>query len=114
MGYLSIAAYVILFILTGIYLFFKWHFSKFEKLNVPYVKPSIPFGNMSGVGRNVHFIDRMQEVFDALKKKGKVIGFYNFTDPVFMVTDIETIKHVTIKDFNSFKNRGDFCKILFK
>ena len=108
MAFLSTSVYVILFILTGIYLFFKRQFSFFEKQNIPHLKPSIPFGNMKDVTRSVHMLDRMQEVFDSLKKKSKVVGFYNLTDPVYMITDIEMIKLITIKDFNNFMNRGDF------
>ncbi|XP_070493897.1 cytochrome P450 6a2-like [Chironomus tepperi] len=108
MALLSILFYVTIFILTGIYLFFKRQFSFFEKQNIPHLKPSIPFGNMKDVTRSVHLMDRMQEIFDTLKKRGKVIGFYNLTDPVYVITDVETIKHIVIKDFNNFMNRGVF------
>jgi hypothetical protein len=107
MALLSILIYVILFVLTGIYLFFKRQFSFFERENIPHLKPSIPFGNMKDVAKTVHMLDRMQEIFDALKKRGKIVGFYNLTDPVYFVTDIEMIKHIAIKDFNTFMNRGD-------
>ena len=112
MALLSISIYVILFILTGIYLFFKRQFSFFERHNIPHLKPSIPFGNMKDVTRTVHMMDRLQEIFDTLKKRGKVVGFYNLTDPVYVITDIEIIKHVAIKDFNNFMNRGDFYSFL--
>ena len=108
MGCLSISVYAIIFILTGIYLFFKRQFSFFERLGIPYLKPSIPFGNMKDVARTVHMNDRLQELFDTLKKKGKVVGFYNLTDPVYVITDIEIIKYIAIKDFNTFMNRGDY------
>jgi cytochrome P450 family 9 len=56
-------------------------------------------------------MDRLQEIYDSLKNRGKVVGFYNLTDPVYIVTDIEVIKQIAIKDFNNFMNRGDFFVI---
>ncbi|CAG9806317.1 unnamed protein product [Chironomus riparius] len=108
MALLSILFYVILAVLTGVYLFFKRQFSFFERHNIPHLKPNIPFGNMKDVAKTVHMLDRLQEIFDTLKKRGKVIGFYNLTDPVYLITDIEVIKHIAIKDFNNFMNRGVF------
>lgn len=108
MGVLSILSYAIILIATGIYFFFKRQFRYFEKQGIPHLPPSIPLGNMQNVGRSVHMYERIQELFDKLKKKGSVVGFYNLTDPVYVITDIELIKHVTVKDFNTFINRGDF------
>lgn len=114
MGCLSVLVYVIIFVVTGIYFFFKRQFSFFERTGVPFVEPSIPFGNMKNVARTVHFNDRFQEIYDNLKKKGKVGGFFNLTAANYMITDVEILKCIAIKDFNTFMNRGEFVFSIFK
>ena len=57
-------------------------------------------------------MERLQEVFDKLKHKGKIIGFYNFTVPIYLITDIEIMKLIAIKDFNNFMNRGSLSLLI--
>lgn len=112
MGIFSVLLYAILFIAAGTYFFFKRQFQFFEKQGIPHLPPSIPLGNMQNIGRTDHIYYKLQELFDKLKKKGSVVGFYNFTDPIYVITDIELIRHITVKNFNSFVNRGDDLNLI--
>ncbi|KAL7026345.1 hypothetical protein ACKWTF_013877 [Chironomus riparius] len=105
---LVFVASIILSILTAIFLFINKKYSFFKEHEIPYVKPSFPLGNMQGIGSTFHMSEIIQKVYEECKDKGKIVGFYNLIQPVYLVTDIEIVKVVTVKDFNNFVNRGIF------
>lgn len=105
---IGIIVSIILSILTAVFLFVKKRFSFFEEHGIPYVKPSFPLGNMKGIGSEFHMAEIIQKVYEECKTKGKIVGFYNLLQPIYMVTDVDVIKLITIKDFNNFVNRGLF------
>lgn len=105
---IAFVASIILSILTAIYLYIRKKFSYFEEHGIPHVKPSIPLGNMQGIGSKLHMSEIIQKVYEECKDKGKIVGFYNLIQPIFLVTDIEIVKIVTVKNFNTFVNRGIF------
>ncbi|KAG5669764.1 hypothetical protein PVAND_000058 [Polypedilum vanderplanki] len=106
MNLVNFALYIILPIAAAIYLFFKKKFSYFKDRGIPYVEPTIPLGNMSGLGSKYHLADILLEFYEKCKEKGPIAGFYNTISPTYIVTDIELVTQITIKDFNSFVNRG--------
>lgn len=63
-------------------------------------------GNLHGVGKTVHFVERHQEVYEAFKASDKIAGFYSMLKPTVMLLDLDLIKNVLIKDFNIFTDRG--------
>nr|ARO50440.1 cytochrome P450 [Chironomus tentans] len=99
---------IILSILTGIYLFIKKKYSFFEENGIPYIKPSFPLGNMKGIGSKYHMSEIIRKVYEECKDKGKIVGFYNLIQAAYLVTDLEIVKVVAVKDFNNFVNRGVF------
>ncbi|XP_070493934.1 uncharacterized protein [Chironomus tepperi] len=105
---LTLVISIILSILTAIFLFVKKKYSFFEDNGIPYVKPSFPLGNMQGIGSKFHMCEIIQKVYEECKEKGKIVGFYNLIQPIYLVTDLETFKIVTVKNFNTFVNRGIF------
>ena len=42
------------------------------------------------------------------KKYGKVYKMYLGRDPIIVVTDLEILKHILVKDFDKFRNRPEF------
>lgn len=105
---IAVVVSIILSILTAIFIFVKKKFSFFEEHGIPYVKPSFPLGNMQGIGSKYHMSEIIQKVYEECKDKGKIVGFYNLIQPVYLLTDLETVKVVAVKDFNNFVNRGVF------
>jgi len=87
-------------------LYFKKKYSFFEKEGVPYLKPTFPFG-VQGIGSKYHMITILRNIYDGYKGKGGIVGFYNFAEPSYFVTDIDLVKLITVKNFNSFVNRGE-------
>lgn len=95
-------------VITGVYLFLKKKYSYFEENEIPYVKPSMIMGNLSGVGTKYHMSEVSNKIYNECKGKDVVAGFYTLFSPSLIVTDLEFLKQVTIKDFNSFVDRGVF------
>jgi len=99
---------IILFVVTVIYFYVKKKYSYFEERGVPHLKPSFPLGNLQGMGTKYHMFDVMLNSYNELKGKGTITGFYNIFEPTYLVTDIEVLKAITVRDFNKFVNRGVF------
>lgn len=84
-----------------IYTYFKWCFQYWERKNVPYLPPSIPFGNIDNPfwrKRTSGLISK--DIYNKLKREGaKFGGLYTATKPMFMAIDPEIIKIILTKDF---------------
>lgn len=107
MSYSDVLIVLVLLVIVTCYLFLKKKFSYFEDLGIPHLKPpSWIMGNVGGVGKTQHLIDLIRDVFEAGKGKDVIAGFYTMFEPSILITDLEFLKHVTVKDFNSFADRG--------
>jgi cytochrome P450 family 6 len=82
----------------------------FKERGIPNPKPYWPLGNFWKVGMSVHFINRVNEIYRQFKGSAKVCGFYIFTIPVYIVLDIDLIKNILVKDFDSFHDRGKLIR----
>jgi cytochrome P450 family 6 len=96
-------------LLTLIYLIYRWikkRYSFFEINKFPYVKPAFPFGNLKGAGTECHANELFDKLYTELKHKGPACGVYFFLTPNIMITDLDVIKDVLIRNFDNFHNRG--------
>jgi len=93
-------------VLVFIFTYFKKKYDYFKDRGIPNPTPYWPLGNFWKVGLSVHFIQRVNEIYNRFKNSGKICGFYVFTTPVYVVTDIDLIKNILVKDFDSFHDRG--------
>lgn len=75
---------------------------------MPFLQPDLHHGNSRGMGRDYHAMHFMTKVYNELKHRGPIGGAFISTRPVAIVTDLDLVKSVLIKDFNSFRNRGIF------
>ena len=102
--------YVNLFIgiLTLIFLFLKRKFSYWKDRGVPYIEPVIPFGNAKGLGKKMHISDFMINMYQQLKLKGPIGGIYIFIRSSAVVTDLDLVRQILVKDFSTFPNRGAY------
>lgn len=107
MSFLVFLSSLIGLAVAGVYLFLKKKFSYFDEKGIPYLPPeSWIFGNMTGVGRSIHMIDMLQKIYDHTKGKDVIAGFYAMHNPGLLITDLDLIKQITVKDFGSFTDRG--------
>ncbi|CAN8001767.1 unnamed protein product, partial [Ixodes hexagonus] len=77
-------------------------FSLFKNMGIPGPTPSLFSGNLNeliekGTARSFE---------DWIKKYGDIVGFYNGATPMLIVTDLDLIKRIQIKDFSNFHKRG--------
>lgn len=85
----------------AIFTYFKWSFQYWERKGVPFLKPSIPFGNLENFfasKRAPGIVTR--DAYNELKKMGvKFGGFYALTRPTLIPVDPEIVRSVLAKDF---------------
>ncbi|KAL9697930.1 hypothetical protein quinque_001371 [Culex quinquefasciatus] len=98
--------YLLLSILVLSFLWIQRQYSYWERRGVPYVKASFPRGNLQGVGKKFHMSTAIQACYNKLKGKGPFGGIFFFLNPVVLVTDLELVKHVLVKDFQFFHDRS--------
>ena len=96
--------FLTLFIL--LYRYVTKRFDHFEKLGLPYEKPSFPFGSHNMFDGKKHFNDFMYE--DCVKYKNeKMFGLFIFGKPFLVIKDVDMIKTIKVKDFNHFTDTLD-------
>lgn len=97
---LDIVAFVIALCII-VYSYFKWTFQHWERKGIPYVKPSIPFGNIDNpLTRTRNFGTIIKDVYDELKaRNARFGGCYMLTTPGFIPVDPEIVRNVLTKDF---------------
>ena len=88
--------------------YYKWSFTYWKNLNVPYVEPTIPLGNLvAPLKERVQFAVVMKHIYDVLKRqKARHGGIYVFASPVYFLIDLEYVKNVLTKDSKYFVDRG--------
>ncbi|KAH8254077.1 hypothetical protein KR032_008329, partial [Drosophila birchii] len=79
----------------------------FKRQGVPHDAPHLLRGNMEGFNssRNIHQI--IQDYYDKYREsKVPFVGFYFFQKPCAFIMDLDLIKHILIKDFSNFSDKG--------
>lgn len=97
---------ILVILISIVYFWIRKRFSIFKKYGFPYDKPSFPYGNMKDVGKTVYIATRVQEKYEKFKSLSPAFGMYFFINANFVITDLEIIKNVLVKDFDNFHNRG--------
>lgn len=108
MSLVDILLYIVLPLISIGYVFLKKKYAFFEEQGIPHLKPSMIYGNMDGVGKSRHMVDLVIKLYNETRGKDVIAGFYTLFSPSLVVTDLEIVKHITVKDFNNFVDRGVF------
>ena len=69
-------------------------------------RPVFPYGNIKGIGYKEHMCQIITKLYNKHKQGAPMVGMYFFTAPLMLVMDLEIIKHIMVKDFSSFHDRG--------
>lgn len=93
-------------VIASIFLWIRKRFLFFEENGFLYETPKFPFGNLKGVGKELHMAYRVKEMYEKFKGKAPLFGIYFFATPDVVLTDLDTIKNVLVRDFDYFRNRG--------
>ena len=102
---------LILLLISLVYFWIRKKYSFFEDNGVLHEKPSFPLGNLKGAGTDVHIADKVRENYEKFKARAPLYGMYFFINPNFIITDLELIKNVLVKDFSAFHNRGLYSNV---
>lgn len=103
---------IVVFLITVIYVWYAfsrhmYSFNYWQKRNIPCIEPTIPFGNLEGVGEKFHIAYVIKNIYDTFKKTdAKYCGAYFYTRPIAIILDLKLIKEILVKDFTSFTDRG--------
>lgn len=91
-------------IFTSVYFCFTRNFNFWRKLGVPYVKP-IPFvGNLKDVFfQRLDIGSKLKNIYEDNIDK-PYVGIFSFDRPGLVITDLDLVKKITVKDFQYFIN----------
>lgn len=106
----SLETTVGLAVICGLVLYLiKKKYSYWKDMGVPFDAPSIPFGNIKGLGKEWHQSMIMSILYHKLKSFGTpFVGIYFYFSPVVLVTDLEFVKTILVKDAANFPDRGSY------
>jgi len=94
-------AVIVIFI--AVYRYITKNFGKWEKLGVPYIKGTFPFGSCNVFG-STH-LDILTENLHEKFKNEKYFGIFMFGKPLLNINDPELLKQIQVKDFDHFVDR---------
>ncbi|XP_044260317.1 probable cytochrome P450 6a23 [Tribolium madens] len=101
---LSVVISLIVVVVTVI----KWKHQYWANRAIPFFPPRVPFGNLQNPRRKKYSIGfHIKNFYDQAKKMGwKHCGLYFFASPVYLVVDLDYLKHIMSTDFQYFVDRG--------
>jgi cytochrome P450 family 6 len=97
---------IIIVIFIGLYFYFTRNFKFWQKLGIPYVKP-VPFvGNIKDcVFLKKTIGEQLQRIYVENRDK-PYVGIFSFDKPSLLIRDLELVKNILVKDFNTFMDRA--------
>ncbi|KAI8421254.1 hypothetical protein MSG28_008309 [Choristoneura fumiferana] len=98
-------------LIGALYYYFTRTFNYWKDRNVPYLKPVPFFGNLyKSTIRSTLVGEIMKKIYNEYPNE-KVVGVFRMTTPNLLVRDLDIVKHIMIKDFDNFADRGvEFSK----
>jgi cytochrome P450 family 6 len=92
-------------ICIGLYFYFTRNFNFWQKLGVPYVKPTPFVGNLKEcVFLKTTIAQKLQTLYAENNDKSYV-GIFSFDRPSLLIRDLELVKNILVKDFQTFMDR---------
>ena len=105
----SVTFYLISFIAAifiGLYFHFTRNFNFWHKLGVPYVKPTPFVGNLKDcVLLKATIGEQLQRIYNEHSDK-TYVGIFAFDKPSLLIRDLEMVKNILVKDFQTFMDRA--------
>jgi hypothetical protein len=92
-------------IFIALYLYSIRNFKFWQKLGIPYVKPTPFVGNLKECAfQRVNIGKHLQQIYEQHSDK-PYVGIFSFDKPILLVRDLELVKNIMVKDFQNFINR---------
>lgn len=105
---ISLFLSILFIVIALIFLWIKRRYSYFDQLGFPNESPTFPFGNLKGIGKEFHPVQIFVRLYEKFKGKAPIYGMYFFLSHNFVVMDLDVVKDILIKNFDTFHNRGLF------
>jgi len=87
------------------YLYFTRNFNFWQKLGIPYLKPTPFVGNLRECAfQKVSIGKHLQHIYEQHSDK-PYVGIFSFDKPILLVRDLELVKNILVKDFQYFIDR---------
>jgi cytochrome P450 family 6 len=97
---------VIAAIFFGLYVYLTRNFNFWQKLGIPYVKPTPFFGNLKDSVLQKKTIGvQLQRIYNEHSDK-PYVGIFSFDKPSLLIRDLDLVKNVLVKDFNTFMDHA--------
>nr|CAD7432091.1 unnamed protein product [Timema monikensis] len=91
--------------LIAVYAYNRFIYTYWWRQGVPYISPSVPFGNFwSVITQRECFAEGYRAIYD--RCTGPWVGLFLLHKPVLMVKDPELIRTILMKNFANFHDRG--------
>jgi cytochrome P450 family 6 len=96
---------VITVIFIGLYVYVTRNFKFWQKLGIPYVKPTPFVGNLKEcVLLKTTIGEQLQRIYNEHSDK-PCVGIFSFDKPSLLIRDLELVKNILVKDFQNFTDR---------
>ena len=96
---------VITAIFIGFYFYLTRNFKIWQKLGVPYIKPTPFFGSLKECALQKTTIgEQLQKIYNEHSDK-PYVGIFSFDKPGLLIRDLELVKNILVKDFQNFVDR---------
>ena len=96
---------VITAILIGLYFYVTRNFKFWKERGVPYVKPTLFFGNLKECTLQKTTIgEQLQRIYNEHSDK-PYVGIFSFDKPSLLIRDVELVKNILVKDFQKCMDR---------
>lgn len=93
--------------LSALYFFARRTYSYWERRGVPHLPYVIPFGHVTKLANSRQLISFVKPTYEHFKNaKVPFVGLYFFHRPFAVIIQPELLRHVLIKDFDHFQDRG--------
>ncbi|EDX06197.1 GD10575 [Drosophila simulans] len=104
---------LVLLFIVGLLLYAKlrWHYSYWSRRGVAGERPVYFRGNMSGLGRDLHWTDINLRIYRKFRGVERYCGYFTFMTKSLFIMDLELIRDIMIRDFSSFADRGLFHNV---
>ncbi|XP_013112015.1 cytochrome P450 6a9 [Stomoxys calcitrans] len=86
----------------------RQHYSYWKNLNIAHDRPHWLMGNFDGSTIHKSVAQCVQDLYDKYRHTGPFVGMYWFTKISVLVVEPSLMKHILIKDFSKFTDRGMF------
>ena len=92
-------------LVIGLYFYVTRNFNFWQKLGIPYAKPTAFVGNFKDcVLLKTTIGEQLQRIYNEHSEK-PYVGVFSFDKPSLLIRDLELVKNILVKDFQNFMDR---------